>query len=255
MFRTRFLGIAALALGIYGLLGLLIGLAMLVVGITTFSSIDTLSKTLEGERASLVHSIRTASVTLGDAGAATANFQTSVQSVRVAADQASGLANDSAGTFRDMGGQMRAINLFGISPLANLAPQFDHSADQLQGLAIALGTTRETLAQNQSDIGKIGGQFGTLRTQLEDVANSLDKPGVLGLDTRGMLPFQVAVYGMCLLVILQSALSIVAGITLSRLARALGNEPLFPHVTRRSLSAGAVEPIDASDAPSLRASR
>lgn len=255
MFRTRFLAIAAIALGIYGILGMLIGVAMLVVGITTFSSIDTLSKTLEGERASLVRSIRTASGTLGDAGAATTNFQRSVQSARDAADQASGLANDSAGTFRDMSGQMRAVNLFGIQPLASLSPQFDHSADQLQGLAIALGTTRETLGQNQSDIGKIGGQLGALRTQLEDVATSLDKPGVLGLDARGMLPFQVAVYGMCLLVILQSGLSIVAGLTLSRLARALGDEPLFPHVTRRGLSAATAAPVDPTDAPSLTTSR
>jgi len=49
--------------------------------------------------------------------------------------------------------------------------------------------------------------------------------GVLGFDTQGMLPFQVAFYGMCLLVLLQSGFSIVAGIVLYRLQRALGAEP------------------------------
>lgn len=261
MIGTRFLSLAALAFGVYGVLGLLIGVAMLVVGINTFNSIGTLSSTLERERSALVRSVRTAAGTLGDAGAATSSFQGSVQSARAAADQASSLANDSAGTFRDMGSQARAVNLFGIQPLGGLAPQFERSADDLQTLAISLGATREALAQNSSDIGRIGSQLGTLRGQLEDVARSLEQPGVLGLDPRGLLPFQVAVYGMCLLVILQAGLSIVAGIALARLATALGGELLlFPHITRERLPAPApgsasaspeVAPSEPSDAPRL----
>jgi hypothetical protein len=50
-----------------------------------------------------------------------------------------------------------------------------------------------------------------------------------------MLPFQVAFYGMCLLVFLQSAFSIVAGVVLYRLQRALGTEALFPALGRRAL--------------------
>jgi hypothetical protein len=55
---------------------------------------------------------------------------------------------------------------------------------------------------------------------------------VLGLDAQSLLPFQVAFYGMCLLVIVQSAFSIVAGVVLYRLQRALGGEALFPHLSR-----------------------
>ena len=47
MFGYRFLRSAAVALGLYGLLGLFIAAAMLVVGSTTFSQVTTLQKTLE----------------------------------------------------------------------------------------------------------------------------------------------------------------------------------------------------------------
>ena len=133
------------------------------------------------------------------------------------------------------------INIFGFQPLAGLSPQFVHSADQLQQLAISLGATREALAQNGSDIQRVGADLNLLQGQLDAVAASLSQPGVLGLDTRGMLPFQVAFYGMCLLVLLQSAFSIVAGVVLYRLQRALGTEALFPALGRRALPAPPTE--------------
>jgi hypothetical protein len=241
MFRYRFLRSAAVALGVYGVLGLFIGVAMLVVGSTTFSQIALLQTTLETERVALVQSIRTVSSTLHDTAGATADFQRSIDGARGAANQASNLANDSAGTFREMGANLGAISIFGFQPLAGVSPQFDHSADQLQQLAISLGTTREALAQNGTDIQRVGADLNLLQTQLDRVATSLSQPGVLGLDARGMLPFQLAFYGMCLLVLLQSAFSIVAGIVLYQLQRALGTEALFPALGRRALPAPAPE--------------
>jgi hypothetical protein len=235
MVRYRFLRSAAVALGAYGVLGLFIGVAMLVLGTTTFGQVEALQATLENERVALVTSIRTVSTTLHDTAGATADFKRSIDSARGAADQASKLANDSAGTFRDMGATLGAISIFGFQPLAALKPQFGSSADGLQQLAISLGVTRDALAQNGTDVQRVGADLNLLQAQLDIVAASLSVPGVLGLDTRGVLPFQVAFYGMCLLVILQSAFSIVAGVVLFRLQRALGTEALFPALGRRAL--------------------
>ena len=58
------------------------------------------------------------------------------------------------------------------------------------------------------------------QTQLDALATSLNQPGALGFGTQSLLPFQVAFYGMCLLVILQSAFSLAAGIVLLNLRRA-----------------------------------
>jgi hypothetical protein len=246
MFRTRFLRSAAVAFGIYGVLGLLIATTMLVVGSSTFGQVATLSTTLERERTALIESIRTASGTLRDTANATADFQRSIDTARGAADQASVLANDSAGTFRDLGASVKSLSFFGVQPLAGLGPQFDRSADQLQQLAVSLGTTREALGQNGSDVQRVGADLSLLQQQLDAVAASLNTPGVLGLDTRALVPFQIAFYGMCLLVILQSAFSIVAGMVLSRLAEALGDLPLFPHAQgRRALPAAPDAESDA----------
>jgi hypothetical protein len=241
MVGYRFLKSAAVALCAYGILGFFIAAAMLVVGISTFTQIASLQKTLESERASLVASIRTVSGTLHDTAGATTNFQQSIDGARGAADQASQLANSSAGTFRDLGTRTAALSIFGVQPLAGIAPQFAASADQLQQLAVSLGATRDSLGQNSADVQRVGTDLAQLQSQLDAVATSLTQPGVLGLDTQGLLPFQVAFYGMCLLVIVQSAFSLIAGISLYRLQRALGAEALFPHLKRATTSDG-VEP-------------
>src|SRR6266849_2416704 len=235
MVRYRLLRSAAVALCAYGVLGLFISVAMMVVGSTTFGQVQTLQATLENERVALVKSIRTVSGTLHDTAGATAEFKRSIDSARGAADQASRLANDTAGSFRDMGTNLGGISILGFQPFAAVTPQFASSADQLQQLAISLGATREALAQNGTDIQRVGSDLNLLQAQLDIVAASLSQPGVLGLDTRGMLPSQLAFYGMCLLVFLQSAFSIVAGVVLYRLQRALGTDALFPALGRRAL--------------------
>jgi hypothetical protein len=237
MVRNRFLRSAAVALCAYGLLGLAIAAAMLVIGVSTFEQVTKLQKTLETERQSLVQSIRSVSGTLKDTSTATTNFEQSIVGARNAANQASQLANTSAGTFRSLGTTTASISVLGIQPLATLAPQFNASADQLQQLAITLGATRDSLAQNGTDVQSVGTDLRTLQVQLDAVATSLNQPGVLGLDAQSLLPFQLAFYGMCLLVIVQSAFSIVAGVALFRLQRALGGEALFPHINQTARTA------------------
>jgi hypothetical protein len=232
MFQPRFLRSAAIALGIYGAFGLLIGCAMLVVGYATFNQVIMLQQTLESERAAMVRSIRSASGTVHDTAVASSDFRRSIDTAQGAANQASKLANDSAGTFRQMGSTLTAVNVLGIQPLAALGPQFDRSADQLQQLAITLGSTRDALGQNGADIGRVSGDLDLLQTQLDNVDASLSQPGVLSLGSQSLLPFQIAFYGMCLLVVVQSAFSIIAGLALDR---ALKGPPPVPRASAVSL--------------------
>jgi hypothetical protein len=241
MVGYRFLRSAAIALITYGVLGLVIAAAMLVVGFSTFDQVTSLQRTLENERLALVGSIRTVSGTLRDTSGATSDFQKSIDQARGAADNASKLSNDAAGSFRQMAAGVTAITIFGVQPLGGIAPQFASSADQLQQLAISLGSTRDALAQNGTDVQRVGTDLGKLQKQLDDVANSLSQPGVLGFEPQSMVPFQVAFYGMCLLVILQAAFSIVAGMVLYRLQRALGEEALFPHINPRIKTATTID--------------
>jgi hypothetical protein len=219
MLRYRFLRTAAFALCVYGVLGLGVSVAMLVVGYSTFSQIAQLQRSLETQRAALVASLQTVSGTLRDTSSATTSFQTSIDQARGAADSASTLANTSAGTFRELAGAMN-LQILGVQPLVGLTPQFTRGADQLQQLAISLGATRDALSGNSGEVRRIGTDLAQLQTQLDAIAKTLSQPGILGFGSEALLPFQVAFYGMCLLVILQSAFSIIAGIALYRFERA-----------------------------------
>ncbi|MBV9172942.1 MAG: hypothetical protein JOZ81_23010 [Chloroflexi bacterium] len=232
MIGYRLLRTAALALVLYGILGLAIAAAMLVVGVATFGQIATFQKTLDDERSSLVQSIRTVSGTVRDTASSTGDFQRSIDGARLSADRASTLANSTAGTFRSLS-EATNVSIFGAQPFATIAPQFAEAADQLQQLAISLGQTRDTLSQNGTDVSRVGNDLNQLQGELDAVASSLSQPGVLGFGTQTLVPFEVAFFGMCLLVILQSAFSLLAGVLLFRMQRALGSESLFPHLERR----------------------
>lgn len=240
-FGYRFLRLAAVALWAYGVLGVVVAGAMLMVGFAVFEQVTTLQKTFETQRTAVVQSVRGMSGTLRDTASATSDFQQSIESARGSADQASKLANDSAGTFRNMGATLTNLTIFGIQPLAGIQPGFDSNADQLQQLAISLGSTREALAQNGTDVGRVGADLSRLQTQLDALATSIGQPGLLGVDSRSLLPFQIAFFGICLLTLLQSAFSIAAGVIVYRLQRALGARPLSLAPGRRA----ALEPAAA----------
>jgi len=171
--------------------------------------------TLESERAQLVGSLRTVSGTVKDTANSTNQFQSSIDGARNSADTASKLANDTAGTFRDLANGLN-IQIFGIQPLAGVSPQFTRGADQLQQLAISLGTTRDALAQNRGDVQRIGADLNQLQAQLDGMASTLNQPGLFGLPAQALWPFQFAFYGLCLLVVLQSVFSIIGGVALYR---------------------------------------
>jgi hypothetical protein len=244
MFRDRFVRWSAIALVLYGLLGLCFAAATYNLVSVTLTQVASLQATLETERSALVRSIRTASATLKDTASATNDFQKSIDGARVSADGASRLANDTSGTFRELSSSVN-ISIFGLQPLAGIAPQFASGADQLQQLAISLGSTRDALALNRADVQRVGNDLSQLQSELDAVATSLSRPGILGLGASTLMPFQIALYGLCLLVALQSAFSIVAGIALFRLQRAMGKEPLFPFLsTRKALP----PPVDGENA-------
>jgi hypothetical protein len=238
MFDRRFLRFAAIALIVYGILGLAVAAAITVVGISAFRQLNAMVGSLDQERDALVQVIRTASAAVRDSAAATSDFQTTIGNAADVADQASRLANDSAGTFRELSTTFASLNIFGVQLLAGIAPQFSRSADQLQQIAISLGATRDALGQNRIALERVGGDLGQLQTQLDLIASRLSQRGNLGLDPRSLLFFQLTFFGLCLLVLLQSAFSLVAGVALHRLRQTLGQEPLFPVRTATTIDEG-----------------
>lgn len=221
MRRRALLRTAAIALIFYGILGLFVAAAMALVGYVTFSELDRLRTALDGERGALVSTLRTVASTLGSSASATTGFESSIEGGRGSADTGSRLAFETSVSFRQLA-QGLDVQVLGVQPFAGLAPQFVQSADQLEQLAIALGTTRDSLAQNQRDVAQVGRNLEALQTQVATAADALDRALGLMSTRQQLLPFQVAFYGVCLLFALQSVFSFIAGWALAREARIRG---------------------------------
>lgn len=223
MFGYRFLRAAAVVLIVYGVLGLLLAITMVVVGSSTFANVQRLQRDLDQQRLALVVELRLASGTLATASAGSAGFQRSINQAQGAADTAASTAQNAAANFRELSTGLN-FTIFGVQPFATVAPRFVAMADELDQLSTTLAATRDSMKQNSADVQQLGGNLGALKTQLDQIATSLD-----AMSTEGgqLTPFIVAVFGMCFLVALQSGFSVVAGIQLLRLARALGTRPLF----------------------------
>ncbi len=152
---------------------------------------------------------------LGDSAGATAQFQHTLDGARQSADSAAGLASQTSGTFREMA-QAVQVQVFGFEPLGGLAPQFQQSADQLDQLASTLAATRDALQGNATRVQQVGGDLRGVQQQVDNLATTLDRAGVLMAPTEVETPLKVAFYGMCALFALQSLFSLLAGIALLR---------------------------------------
>lgn len=198
---------------LYGVLGLLVSIALLAVGHSTFDRIHQFSVALDSERAAVASSVSTVSSTLADTTSGTAGVRTSLESARDAADAASQLAAQTASTFQATA-QGLNVEVFGVQPFAQVVPQFDTSATDLQQLSGILGNTRDALSANDQQVAQIGTDLSQLQQQLNAMSTTLNDATAFGDIGQTLVPFEVAFYGVCLLLILQSLFGIALGLAL-----------------------------------------
>lgn len=218
MSRAAFGRLAGLALVLYGILGLFVALAVVIVGTIVFERVQDLAHQLDAERVAVANSLQTAANTVHDTSAGVGSFQQTIGGAQQAADQSSQLAFNTGVSFRQMADQMN-VQVFGIQPFASVIPQFQQSADQLTQLAITLGDTRDSLKQSSANVQQTATDLNQLESQLRGMSSTLQGATAYGAMGQQLLPFQVAFYGMCLLVALQSLFSIIAGFALMRLTQ------------------------------------
>lgn len=218
MQRGFFLRPAALALQVYGIVGLFVAVAMAMVSYATFEQVERLRLSLNAERIALTESLRAVSATTASAVIASANVETSVLTARDAADAAAGLAADSALSFRSLA-QSLNFQIFGLQPFTTVTPQLETTAQQLDQLGTQLLTTGDALEQNAADVQRLSRDLALVEQQVNEVAEGFSRATNLLASPAELLPFQVALYGMCALFALQSIFSFVAGLVVQRYYR------------------------------------
>jgi hypothetical protein len=208
-----------LALAAYGVAGLLL-LAVAAIGLARpLEQLGALGGAVETERRSLVSTLRETSQTLADAGVGFGGFGESLAQARQSTDRAAALARDVSST---MSGIARAseVTVLGVQPLAQLAPQFDRAALQLQQLGTDMDGIGTAMTRNSADVEKARADIGRIRVQVEALASAAEATGIPAGTPAELSIMRLALYALIAWLALLALASVTGGLALLRASRA-----------------------------------
>lgn len=143
----------------YGVFGLVLTVAGMVVGFDLAARVERLTGTA-GE------TIQAAARATRAAGDSFASVDSSLSESQSAAGSAADLARDASSTLDSLAVAMD-LSIFGAQPLQPLGAQFSASADQAEQLAGTLDTVSSSLSDTRTDVASIGTELATLASRLE----------------------------------------------------------------------------------------
>jgi hypothetical protein len=191
--RLRLLGVAVAA---YGLIGLILFVAVAVAINQPLERAHNLSVSLDEQRAALVETMGQARTTLEDMSLGVGSADMSLGDAKAATDRAAEIANGLATSMFGLRDSM-SLSIFGAQPLAGLASGFDNSGQQLATLGTQLTTIGTSLNNNRAavsttstDLAKLALSLGQLTTMVRD------SPGV-EISTASLDAVRLAVYAIC----------------------------------------------------------
>ncbi|HEY7600377.1 MAG TPA: hypothetical protein VH741_10665 [Candidatus Limnocylindrales bacterium] len=162
----RVLGTLLIGYGLTGmlLLGVLAGLLA-----PPLDEVAQLAESVGEQQASALEALDEAAATARQTATAVRNVDASLIQAKAATDRAAGLSMGVAVSMRELGAAM-TIDIFGIQPLAGLAPSFETSATNLDLLA--------------GDLAAIGTALDGSRTDTQTVATGMDDLAAAITDLR-----------------------------------------------------------------------
>jgi len=185
----------------YGVAGLMMAVILLVVGLQVWPVLQTLTTQIAG-------SLRATAITIGTAAAAAGGASTSLDQARQVTAAAAQTALQASDNVRQLA-QTLNIQILGAQPFGELVPRFSDMADSLQQLGASLAGTSQSLAQNSSQTAAMQTNLTTTQQQLTRLADTIDA-GFSGVH----LPVLLLAFVMWVLMLLQGALTLVAGVLL-----------------------------------------
>lgn len=163
MIRGR---LAAWALILYGVFGLLLVTGGALMGLGMADRIERLATAADDTLAAAARSTRAAADSF-------TSVDGSLSEAQVSADGAAALAREASGTLDALALAME-LSLFGAQPLLPLAGEFSTSSDQASELADALGSVSTSLSDTRTDVAIIGVELGTLSDEIEELQGTAE---------------------------------------------------------------------------------
>jgi hypothetical protein len=191
--RLRLLGAG---LAVYGVLGLILFVAVAVAVNRPLERAQALSASVESERAALVLTLGQAQATLNGMSQGVGRMDTSLADAKVATDRASGIAGDMATSMYGLRDAM-SLSIFGAQPLIGLASGFDTSGQQLQALGTDLATIGTSLDTNRNDAITTSANLAQLATSVGQMTALVSDTQGVEISTASLDAVRLAVYAIC----------------------------------------------------------
>jgi hypothetical protein len=159
----------ALALLLYGAIGIALVIVGVIVGMGLAGRIERLAVSADD---ALVAAARTTRA----AADAFTTVDGSLDEAQASTTSAAGLAREASGTLDSLATAMQ-ISVFGAQPLVALADDFAESSRQADELATALDGVGDSLGETRTDVARIGVEMDQLADDLDAVRDTTEDGG------------------------------------------------------------------------------
>jgi hypothetical protein len=222
--RRRNLRVVGVGLLVYGLIGIIIFVAIAVGLKAPLDRAQQLATSLEEQRQEVIASLDQAEITIRGMSDAVGRMDASLAEVKTAIDRSAGIAHGVATSMyglRDATG----LSILGAQPLIGLADSFDTSGRNLDLLGDDIANIGTALDANRQDATLTGDNLAGLADSVGDLTASMREAPDLDVSTRTLDAVELAVYAVTAWLVLLAGGCVAAGaylLSISRVPRELG---------------------------------
>ena len=169
----RQLRTASNGLVIYGIVGIVLTVALLGISFAIGSRLESLSDRLTGRLDTISQTIDKTATTLERASTTSGSVTSTIQQGVTTIDKVDATLGEVVGALRGLQTAASTLSIFGQTPLSSISDQFGKIANQLEALKGQVDTLTGNLGNNQSTLGALGASMTDLVAQLHQVSDVL----------------------------------------------------------------------------------
>jgi methyl-accepting chemotaxis protein len=207
----------ALALIAYGVVGLVLAVAVAVAGVMGALRIDDVTARIEAQRVELVAAVGTTTDLVGTLADTLVVARPGLDQVTTSAGRLSALADQISTTADDLAGRLD-VQILGLQPFAGMGVQVRGIAEQTRGLSSDLETIAPAITAASESTGSIADGLWSLETRLSNLEARMAALGPFDEYGRWLLVGLVLVVLLDLWLAIPAALAIVVGRRLRRVS-------------------------------------
>ena len=191
--RGRRIQLLGAALVVYGLIGIMIFIAVGAAINRPLERVGELSQSVEQQRAALIDTMVQTEETLRQMSEGVRRMDTSLEDAQAAVDRSSTIAQGLGLSMLQLRDAMGVtIPILNTQPLIGLAPSFDQAGQQLQLLGQDLATIGTSLEANQGDVVATSDSLIALADSVAVLTDSVENGPGVGISEEALDAFRFA---------------------------------------------------------------